>query len=197
MGIAAKTIYNYFANKDEIYLLVLTRGFQLLNEQHAAAYCSTSHPGDRLKAMNRAYLEFGLNYPHYYNIMFNWDVPKYMDYVGTKLEPVAFNEKREGLKLAAISLKALQAYLVSTGAPAASFDELRIKMVKGWSALHGIVSLINSRVLQETLDRETTSFFTGLFKENGFDKAASPDRTVEEYLTTAIDSVLEDLFRLF
>ena len=33
LGIAAKTIYNYFESKDEIYLHVLTRGFELMYEE--------------------------------------------------------------------------------------------------------------------------------------------------------------------
>lgn len=202
MGFAAKTIYNYFTSKDEIYLLVLTRGFELLNERYATAFAATDHPKKRLMAMNRAYVTFGLEYPHYYNIMFNWDVPKYLDYVGTPMEPAAGNEKKEGLKLAMITLKALKAYLKHAGDPGVSFNDLRLKMIKGWSALHGIVSLCNSRVLQETLDPETTHFFEGsLFKRSIKDKnnfAKTPgDQSFDDVLASSIDSVLEDVFKFF
>ena len=207
MGFAAKTIYNYFTSKDEIYLLVLTRGFELLNERYAQAFAATDHPKKRLMEMNRAYVTFGLEYPHYYNIMFNWDVPKYLDYVGTPMEPAARNEKKEGLKLAMINLKALKAYLKYAGAPEVTFNELRLKMIKGWSALHGIVLLNNSRVLQETLDPETTQFFEGslfegsIFKgskeENNHSAKIPGDQTFDDVLASSITSVLEDVFKFF
>jgi len=202
MGFAAKTIYNYFTSKDEIYLLVLTRGFELLNERYAQAFGATDHPKKRLMEMNRAYVTFGLEYPHYYNIMFNWNVPKYLDYVGTPMEPAAGNEKKEGLKLAMITLKALKAYLKYAGVKEVTFTELRLKMIKGWSALHGIVSLNNSRVLQETLDPETTHFFEdSLFKgskeENNHSAKIPGDQTFDDVLASSIASVLEDVFKFF
>ncbi len=38
LGFTAKTIYNYYSNKDELYLMALTKGFQELAEQFRAAY---------------------------------------------------------------------------------------------------------------------------------------------------------------
>lgn len=207
MGVAAKTIYNYFTGKDEIYLLLLTRGFELLNEKQAQAFGSTDHPKKRLMEMNRAYVDFGLKHPHYYNIMFNWDVPKYLDYVGTPMESAARNEKKEGLKLAMINLKALKAYLNHAGNPGVSFNALRLKMIKGWSALHGIVSLSNSRVLQETLDPETTRFFQGSLSQKSLSQQSSEKKDkspkapaaqpFDDVLASAIHSVLEDVFKFF
>ena len=47
LGIAAKTIYNYFHSKDEIYLEILTTGFQKLFARCLAAHESESAQRER------------------------------------------------------------------------------------------------------------------------------------------------------
>ena len=44
LGIAAKTIYNYFNNKDELYLVILTRGFEDLHRQCRKAFDANDEP---------------------------------------------------------------------------------------------------------------------------------------------------------
>ena len=59
-GFAAKTLYNYFSSKEEIYLMVLTRGFELLNAELAEATAKLKNPIDKLKAICRTYVDFGI-----------------------------------------------------------------------------------------------------------------------------------------
>ncbi len=44
MNMTAKTVYNYFVNKNEIYLHLLTKGFELLYADILAAHKTHSDP---------------------------------------------------------------------------------------------------------------------------------------------------------
>jgi len=54
---------------------------------------------DKFKNHDSRLYEFGLTYPSYYDIMFNLHTPKYLDYVGTDIEPLAHTEKQKRLKV--------------------------------------------------------------------------------------------------
>ena len=60
--------------------------------------------------MIRGYVEFGLTYSSYDDIMFNLHTPKYLDYVGTDIEPLAYNEKQNALKCLSLFIKPISAY---------------------------------------------------------------------------------------
>lgn len=140
LSMTAANIYNYFSNKDEIYLAIQTRGFETLVKQFSEIAAEAIAPRDKLKAMIRAYLDFGLTHADQYEIMFTRNTPKYADYVGTPLEPVATVEKETALQVAEIAARVGS----ELGLPDPVYRTLR-----AWTALHGIVSLANSRVLQE------------------------------------------------
>ena len=82
--------------------------------------------------------------------MFNIDVPKYYDYVGTPLESVAQLEKKTALKLAVSGREVI--YEISKKYGQIHEDEIEYLLLRLWSNLHGIVSLYNSRVIQEVSD---------------------------------------------
>lgn len=150
IGMTPANIYNYVTNKDELYLLIQTRGFEMLYDFLNETYKKYPEPEKRLEKMMRAYLKFGMDNPEYYEIMFSRNTPKYIDYVYTALESVAFLEKQTALKSADITLKALSD-LFSINKVVQS-DDTRFRMLQIWCALNGIVNLFNSRVLQEVED---------------------------------------------
>lgn len=157
LGFSAKTIYNYYSNKDELYLMALIKGFQELSEEFRAAYESSENPVEKLRAVVRAYVRWGIENRHYYNIMFSMNTPKYADYVGTRMEETADRQNRVALELARIGssvLREVASYNRSVEPGDTTFHLLHI-----WSTLHGLVSLYISRVtlevgnLQEVMDR--------------------------------------------
>jgi AcrR family transcriptional regulator len=157
LGFSAKTIYNYYSNKDELYLMALIKGFQELSEEFRAAYESSENPVEKLRAVVRAYVRWGIENRHYYNIMFSMNTPKYADYVGTRMEETADRQNRVALELARIGssvLREVASYNGSVEPGDTTFHLLHI-----WSTLHGLVSLYISRVtlevgnLQEVMDR--------------------------------------------
>ncbi|MFZ5572688.1 MAG: TetR/AcrR family transcriptional regulator [Thermodesulfobacteriota bacterium] len=142
LGMTAANIYNYFTNKDEIYLLIQTKGFARLAETFEEIGKKRTAPLKRIEEMIRAYLAFGTENPDYYEIMFSRNTPKYADYVGTAMEPAAFHEKQTALRAAEKATAAVMALGVTE-------EEARFRMIQLWSMLNGLVNLLNSRVLQE------------------------------------------------
>jgi AcrR family transcriptional regulator len=147
LGLTATTIYNYYSNKDELYMMILTRGFEMLHERFEKISMAPGSPAQKLKDMVRAYIDFGIHKAHYYNIMFTSDAPKYRDYIGTDIEPVAYMEKQTALKLIDVVSRTLQEFILAGGCLAQG--EVRYFIIKLWSTLHGIIALYNSRVLPE------------------------------------------------
>ncbi|MHB8137417.1 MAG: TetR/AcrR family transcriptional regulator [Smithellaceae bacterium] len=150
LGVTATTIYNYYTNKNEINLMIRIRGFEKLYAlltKHAAPFNDIEK---KMKAMVRAYIEFGLTNPSYYDIMFNLHTPKYLDYVGTDIEPLAYTEKQNALKCLSLFTETISAYIPMKGKRKDHF--VLYQVVKFWSDLHGLVTLTNSRLFHEVLD---------------------------------------------
>ena len=150
LGVTATTIYNYYTNKNEINLMIRIRGFEKLYGlliKHSDPFHDIK---SKIQALVRAYIEFGLNHPSYYDIMFNLHTPKYLDYVGTKIEPLAYTEKQNALKCLSLFTETIGAYLPVKGKRKDHF--ILYQVVKFWSDLHGLVTLTNSRLFHEVLD---------------------------------------------
>lgn len=65
-------IYNYFANKEEILIHLLKHGYAIFlsSLKEGVTRSEPQNAGDRLKASLHAYIEFGLNHPDYYRLIF-------------------------------------------------------------------------------------------------------------------------------
>ena len=70
IGYSATTIYHHFENKDDLLFAVVEQGFEHFAAQLAAAAESTEDPRERIVAIGRAYVRFGLNNPMPYEMMF-------------------------------------------------------------------------------------------------------------------------------
>jgi AcrR family transcriptional regulator len=145
LGVSAKTIYNYYNNKDELYLVILTNGFSQLHGRFQSVYDRSSEPFNRLEAMGREYLIFGIEHANLYNLMFTWHVPKFKDYIGTPLEPVAQVELETALNVSALFMKAIKE--ASPDDWPFTDDEARFHMIWMWSQMHGFVAGFNNTLL--------------------------------------------------
>jgi len=145
LGIAAKTVYNYFHNQDEIYLALLTRGFEDLHATCRTAAESRENPLDRVSAMCRAFVDFGIEHANLYNLMFTWHVPKFKDYVGTPMEPAARAELDTALNLSDLFMKNIAA-CNDADMPMVE-DQARFLMIRIWSQAHGYIAGINNTLL--------------------------------------------------
>ncbi len=145
LGMTAATLYNYFTNKEEIYLHVLTRGFEVLNEDLAHAYGGTADPFERLRAVLKAWLRFGLEKSNYYDIMLTLYIPKYRDFVGGPLEPLARKELKTALKIPELIIGVLEEIAEAYGN--IRKEDARYHFIQLLTAMHGVVSLYNNTIL--------------------------------------------------
>lgn len=132
IGYSATTIYLYFQNKDDLLFQVVYEGFQIFSAQLLAALDSTDDLLERLRAVCRAYVDFGLANPAYYQMMF--------------IERTDFlqHERPHGegkpvdmlTRLGQAVQEAIDAGVFKQGDAVAYGDAM-------WAAVHGIVSLGN------------------------------------------------------
>jgi len=76
LGCSPMTPYRYFANKAEIFEAVRAAAFERFADSQACAAASGADPIERLRALGLAYVQFALEEPHAYRIMFELDPPE-------------------------------------------------------------------------------------------------------------------------
>ncbi len=147
VGMTATNLYYYYSSKDEIYLHLQIKGFKLLLSILQAIYDNENNPYDALKKMIRAYLEFGFNNPDYYRIMLNSDTPRYTEYKGTEIEPVAYQDLELALGLGRVAAQVISD--ISKINPSVPIGDADFRAKQIWITLHGIVVLSNKKILPE------------------------------------------------
>jgi AcrR family transcriptional regulator len=149
LGVSATTIYNYYTSKDELYFYIRIKGFERLFEYFEKAYAIPVSTREKFIGIIHGYVDFGLTYPDYYEIMFlNRNVPKFLDCVGTPLENVASQEKAVALKPFLFTIEKFKEHLGLEDAPA---HELTMQL---WVELNGLVSLCISRLIREVYEKQ-------------------------------------------
>ena len=172
LNMTATPIYQYYNNKDELYLAVLTQSFENLYEIILNAYDSGNNPMERLKSVGREYIKFGIDNANAYNIMLVLDVPKFYDYVGTPTEHIAFLELEAALKVIDFGKKVIkESGLIKKELPTTSMATFQLLC-----AMHGFISFVNNKVADYILKPK-------LEKVN--DEKVS-DEIIEQFIDTAI-----------
>lgn len=69
-GYTATTIYRHFADKDALLYAVTEEAFRLFTAHLRTAGAGAPDPFEWLEAMGLAYIDFGLEQPIYYRVMF-------------------------------------------------------------------------------------------------------------------------------
>lgn len=150
VGMTATNLYYYYSGKDEIYLHLQIKGFNLLFGTLQKHYDDEDNPCECLKKMVHSYLDFGFKNPDYYRIMLNSDTPRYAEYVGTDIEKIAYIDKE-----IAVNMGKLAAQVISDIAkvnPSVLAEDADFKAKQIWITLHGIVVLHNRNILAEADD---------------------------------------------
>ena len=142
VGCSVSSIYEHFANKDQLVHALIDEGFQRWYDLVVEAAAVPGTPLQRLELHCRRYVEFGLQNPEYYEIM-------YMHHPrGLGRFP------RELFRRASRSMDVLSA-LVHEAAPDAfrSAAEARIHAHVVWAIIHGVVSTIVTTRLDIRIDQ--------------------------------------------
>ncbi|HHW74203.1 MAG TPA: TetR/AcrR family transcriptional regulator [Firmicutes bacterium] len=156
-GCSPATIYNYYSDKDALYLDILTEGFTILNRL-LLARPHTADPLQRLRGYAAEFYRFSLEYPYYYDLMFSFHVPKYLDYAGTAAEKAAFAEKAVALKNIELLLDAFYE-LGWDGEPPEIPAEKALTLL---GLCHGIISLHRSGIWAELDADFDTLYFSAV-----------------------------------
>lgn len=80
LGVSPMTPYRYFRDKDDILAAVRANGFNRFAEALEAARDRAETPRAKGAAVGEAYLDFALEHPHTYKLMFDLDQPHEADY---------------------------------------------------------------------------------------------------------------------
>lgn len=142
VGCSVSSIYEHFASKDQLVHALIDEGFQRWYD--IVVECA-AHPGTPLRRLElhcRRYVEFGLENPEYYEIMY--------------MHHPRMQERfpRELFRRATRSMDVLSAQ-VREAAPDAfrTADEARIHAHVVWAILHGVVSTIIAARLDTRIDQ--------------------------------------------
>ena len=146
LHITATTIYNYYKNKDDLFINLLIMGFTDLHERLESACHRHPAPADRLREMMAGYTDFGLNNPNFYNLMYTWHVPKYNTYAGTDMEPVARQQLEIALKVPDIFARTIRDYAGVYGKTLTD-EAVRFLLIHYWSQIHGFIAGCNNTTL--------------------------------------------------
>lgn len=75
VGVTPPAIYLHFPDKDRLFYAVCRRGFEEMAGRLEPILASPGSARERLRAMGRAFFEYGLENPHQYRILFDGSPP--------------------------------------------------------------------------------------------------------------------------
>ncbi len=130
IGYTATTIYLHFKNKDDLLFALLNDGYAELGRRLAAAAEAERDPMQRLAAIGRAYVAFGLEHPSLYQVMFM----RRADFLAARFKESQDDHLNPFNVLARAVADALQAGVLKPG------DVMSYAMAM-WAVVHGLVSL--------------------------------------------------------
>jgi AcrR family transcriptional regulator len=142
VGCSVSSIYLYFAGKDDLVHTLIDEGFQRWYERSRGHVDLPLSPTQRLGHHCRTYVEWGLENPELYQVMYMFRPERMARY------------PREMYRRATRSMDVLTE-LVADCSPSAfaSAEDARIAAHVVWAILHGIVSTIVAQRLDRRIDR--------------------------------------------
>jgi AcrR family transcriptional regulator len=175
IGYTPATIYLYFQSKDEILYELHNEGFRLLYEyKMKIGEAGTSSAMDRLLKGGEIYIDFALDNPDYYELMFNMPEPRKFMALHKKDSDDYAMRSYEFLRTS-VQMCKNDGYFKDVDVDTAAFTF--------WSVVHGMVALIIRKRVPypqaptRQLAHEATEFFGRLIAVERFvcDTTASLD----------------------
>ncbi|WPK69270.1 hypothetical protein EUCA11A_34580 [Eubacterium callanderi] len=145
MGMSATNLYNYFYNKDELYLYILVQGFNLLKAELESSIETNSPPLQQLENYLRIFIHFGLEHQGYYHLMMSTKDPKAMDYDDESLVDLAKYEKSNAMSVFYLLESIVKSCLLLKTSNSDSF----IITSRIICEIHGFINLTHSNIIRE------------------------------------------------
>ena len=156
LGVSAMTPYRYFKDKDEILATIRTRAFNRFADRLEAALATPGTPPEKSRAVGNAYVQFALDQPCCYRLMFDRPSPR----MAPLPELFAAERRARATMTDHVRLMISQGYFKG--------DPQLIGPVL-WAGLHGVVTLHLAGALAdggefETILAETRRVLTGAYR---------------------------------
>jgi AcrR family transcriptional regulator len=134
-GVTPPSIYRHFTDKQHLLFEVCARQFDRLDDVITAACEGIDDPLDAMRARGRAYVQFGVDHPEHYRIMFMG--PAYAT-------PAHWNDLLTSGSFAHL-IDGLRAVAEAGYVRVASEAELQATALHVWANIHGLTSLLVAR----------------------------------------------------
>lgn len=144
VGCSATSIYLHFDSKDALIHALIDEGMGKLHDVLAEAAQNAAGPVERIEDLCRAYVNYGLQNPEYYEVMFMLHPERMERYPAEKYRRARRN---------------LESFAEAIGA-ASQTDEVEVEDPEIaasvlWTALHGAVALLLARRIDVRIDQGT------------------------------------------
>lgn len=153
LKMSATNLYNYFENKDEIYLHILVDSFELLHKKIENDLTDGLSPIEQLESYMRNFIQFGVQNESRYELMLGTREPKALAYTNTPSEPLAIYEKEVAMKPYHTLCRILTDLHFTSDESVVWLTAVRII-----SELHGAVDLYHSKIIFETANEPEKVF---------------------------------------
>lgn len=145
IGYSATSIYLYFDSKDALLHALIHEGMMELRDRlEGTAAQHPDSPVRRMRALCQCFVEFGLENPEYYEVMFQLR-PERME----RYPPEKYRKARENLDFFAHAL--------DEGGDQGIFEveDIHVAASTVWASLHGTVSLLLADRVDVQIDPDT------------------------------------------
>lgn len=149
IGYSATTIYLYFQNKDDLLLSTVKDGFAAFDAAIEMAAQTEDAPLQRLRNLGRAYVEFGLEHPAIYRLMFMQRADFYVlpHLIGTTSPPEVLEAALESHHRVVAQELLVRAIEDGIAAGVLARGDAVLKADALWASVHGLVSLAASPLM--------------------------------------------------
>jgi AcrR family transcriptional regulator len=157
-GVSQTAPYRHFSDKGALLAAIAETGFSKLDQRCKQALSKTGAPRDRLHQLGKAYVQFALEEPALYRLMF-----------GAELGPI--KDKHPNLMAGAKQVHDMMRITVETltSEGDASNMEIESACAAAWSLVHGLASLLIDQSIKiprnktaALIDSVTALFANGL-----------------------------------
>ena len=142
-GVTATSIYLYFKNKDELLLALVEESIERLTSALKEAIDPDADPVRQLENLTRAYVDYALENPQEYEIIYMvrpGEMPKY--------PREKFQQVRDIYEMiASIIRSGIEKHLLDV-------DDPMISAYTIWAQLHGVVSVVLSKRLDTRIPKQ-------------------------------------------
>jgi AcrR family transcriptional regulator len=160
-------IYVHFKNKEELFRELCQEDFRRLSHSFQST-AKIADPVERIRRTGQAYIEFGVNYPNHYRLMFMTPHPFPLEAGETEMQECGKGNPEED---AYAFLRLAVADAMSAGWFRPELNDVDLLAQTLWAGVHGVVSLqiakrgdpwLEWRSLKERSELMIDTLFRGL-----------------------------------